>query len=42
MKSPKARRPWMKSSQVTWFIEEQYAYDNMIQARDFYLLNLGK
>lgn len=27
---------------MTWFIEEQYAYDNMIQARDFYLLNLGK
>lgn len=27
---------------MTWFIDEQYAYDNMIQARDFYLLNLGK
>ncbi len=27
---------------MTWFIAEQYAYDNMIQARDFYLLNLGK
>lgn len=27
---------------MTWFIEEQFAYDNMIQARDFYLLNLGK
>lgn len=27
---------------MTWFIAEQYAYDNMITARDFYLLNLGK
>ena len=27
---------------MTWFINEQYAYDNMIQARDFYLLNLAK
>jgi len=26
---------------VTWFIAEQYAYDNLVQARDFYLLNLG-
>lgn len=26
---------------MTWFIEEQFAYDNMVQARDFYLLNLG-
>ncbi len=27
---------------MTWFIEEKYAYDNLVQARDFYLLNLGK
>jgi len=27
---------------VTWFISEQYAYDHMLEARDFYLLNLGK
>lgn len=27
---------------MTWFINEQYAYDNMIQARDFYLINLSK
>ena len=26
---------------MTWFIAEQYAYDHMIEARDFYLLNLG-
>lgn len=28
--------------QVTWFIAEKYAYENLVQARDFYLLNLGK
>jgi len=28
--------------EMTWFIAEQYAYDHMIEARDFYLLNLGK
>ena len=27
---------------MTWFINEQYSYDHMIEARDFYLLNLGK
>jgi len=27
---------------MTWFIAEQYAYDHMIEARDFYLLNLGQ
>ena len=27
---------------LTWLIEEQYAFENMIQARDFYLLNLGQ
>jgi iron(III) transport system substrate-binding protein len=27
---------------MTWFIDEQYAYDHMIEARDFYLLNLPK
>jgi iron(III) transport system substrate-binding protein len=26
---------------LTWFIPEQFAYDNLVQARDFYLLNLG-
>ena len=27
---------------VTWLMTEQFAYDNMVKARDFYLLNLGK
>ncbi len=25
---------------VTWFTEDQFAYDNMVQALDLYLLNL--
>lgn len=28
--------------QVTWLMTEQFAYENMVKARDFYLLNLGK
>jgi len=27
---------------VTWFIDEQFAYDHMIEARDFYLINLAE
>jgi hypothetical protein len=26
---------------LTWLIAEKYAYDNLVQARDFYLLNLA-
>lgn len=26
---------------MTWFIDEQYAYDHMLEGRDFYLINLG-
>ena len=26
---------------VTWFVDDQFAYDNMIYARDFYFLNLS-
>ncbi len=28
--------------ELTWLLDEKYAYDNMVKARDFYLLNLGK
>ncbi len=27
---------------MTWMLNEKYAYDNMVKARDFYLLNLAK
>jgi len=27
---------------MTWLIDEQFAYDNMVAGRDFYLLNLGE
>lgn len=26
---------------ITWFVDDQFAYDNMIYARDFYFLNLS-
>ncbi len=26
---------------VSWMIDEQFAYDNLVQGRDFYLINLG-
>ncbi len=26
---------------LTYLINEKFAYDNLVQARDFYLLNLG-
>ena len=39
---PEGQKPLDEMMTMTWFIDEQYAFDNMIQARDFYLLNLGK
>ncbi len=38
---PEGQKTLDEIFQVTWFINEQYAYDNLVQARDFYLLNLG-
>ena len=39
---PEGMKPLDEMFDVTWFISEQYAYDHMLEARDFYLLNLGK
>ena len=39
---PEGQKPVQEMFDVTWFIAEQYAYDHMLEARDFYLLNLGK
>jgi len=39
---PEGQKPLAEMMTMTWFIDEQYAYDNMIQARDFYLLNLAQ
>jgi len=27
---------------ITWFIDEQFAYDHLLEARDFYLINLSE
>ena len=39
---PEGMKPLDEMFEITWFISEQYAYDHMLEARDFYLLNLGK
>jgi iron(III) transport system substrate-binding protein len=39
---PEGQKPLEEMFDITWFISEQYAYDHMLEARDFYLLNLGK
>ncbi len=39
---PDGQKTLAEIQEITWFIAEQYAYDNLVQARDFYLLNLGK
>jgi iron(III) transport system substrate-binding protein len=38
---PEGQHTLEEIQSITWFIDEQYAYDHMIEARDFYLLNLG-
>jgi iron(III) transport system substrate-binding protein len=38
---PEGQKTLAEIQGMTWFIAEQYAYDNLVQARDFYLLNLG-
>ena len=38
---PEGQHTLDEIQKITWFIDEQYAYDHMIEARDFYLLNLG-
>jgi iron(III) transport system substrate-binding protein len=38
---PEGQKPLEEMMSMTWFINEQYAYDHMVEARDFYLLNLG-
>lgn len=39
---PEGQKTLAEIFDMTWFIAEQYAYDHMIEARDFYLLNLSK
>jgi iron(III) transport system substrate-binding protein len=38
---PEGQKTLDEVQKLTWFIPEQYAYEQLIQARDFYLLNLG-
>jgi len=41
-KVPEGMKTLEEIFEVTWFIDEKFAYDNLVQARDFYLLNHGK
>ena len=38
---PEGQKTLDEVQKLTWFIPEQYAYEQLVQARDFYLLNLG-
>jgi iron(III) transport system substrate-binding protein len=37
---PEGQKTLAEVMKLTWFIPEQYAYDHLVEARDFYLLNL--
>jgi iron(III) transport system substrate-binding protein len=37
---PEGQKTLDEVMKLTWFIPEQYAYDHLVEARDFYLLNL--
>ncbi len=39
---PEGQKTLEEMQSMTWLIAEQYAYDHMVEARDFYLLNLAK
>jgi iron(III) transport system substrate-binding protein len=39
---PEGMKTLEEIRELTWLIEEQYSYEHIVQARDFYLLNLGK
>jgi iron(III) transport system substrate-binding protein len=38
---PEGQKTLDEVQNLTWFIPEKYAYDKLVEARDFYLLNLG-
>lgn len=39
---PEGQKTLEEMQTMTWLIAEQYAYDHLVEARDFYLLNLGE
>jgi iron(III) transport system substrate-binding protein len=42
MEPPEGAKTFTEIASMTWTFDDQYVYDNITQARDFYLLNLGK
>lgn len=39
---PEGQKTLEEMQTMSWLIAEQYAYDHLVEARDFYLLNLGE
>jgi iron(III) transport system substrate-binding protein len=40
--APEGAKPFEELQKITYVFDDGYVYDNIIQARDFYLLNLAK
>jgi iron(III) transport system substrate-binding protein len=39
---PEGQKTLEEMQTMSWMIDEQYAYDHMVEGRDFYLINLGE
>ncbi len=42
MPAPEGAMPFSEIKAITWSVIDQFVYDNIVTARDFYLVNLGK
>jgi len=42
MPAPEGAIPFSEIKGLTWPVNDLFVYDNIVQARDFYLINLGK
>ena len=40
--APEGALSFDEINKITWAFDDGYVYDNIVQARDFYLINLGK
>jgi iron(III) transport system substrate-binding protein len=42
VESPEGAKTFTEIAKMTWSFDDKYVYENITQARDFYLVNLGK
>jgi iron(III) transport system substrate-binding protein len=42
MPAPEGAIPYSEISEMSWMFNDAFVYDNIVKARDFYLVNLGK